>query len=486
MGRWWAAPLIGLMMVLAACESVDERSPTTLVPIEPTVASSTSLTTVSLTTVPVSTSKTVEVVGLPESIWDGVYVLDDTWRNPKEWSEDDPRIPPDGFVPISVVYDSDGFPIVAYWVGLAAALPLEEGESLPEDIEAALYLGSVRLAFCRDSRCQGGADIVEIGEVYWPGGIDLALLPDGSPVITISGDTSVWDAEAGPNGKELAEPTRVVICSDPRCDSATVHEFEDLITEYPTRPHVEVPTPQVAVTSEGVLVFAYPAGLDPDEQSLVLLTCGNRDCTEGNTSVAIDDPKAWRIDDMWLDPVGNIAVRYGNRVVVCHEPRCEPPPEPTDLPTHANDLLAVDNQGSLWIWRRPTTEDGTVELMRCSDATCADAHFAPTDLDLPADNWSEFPEPCRIIVSVGPDENSTFTWCEFGDAETEAEDLASPRTVVACADSECLATSRYDITNVDDITAMMFASIIYDRGSEPSLILGGDGALLLQPIDTHP
>jgi hypothetical protein len=467
------------MMVLAACESVDEGSPTTLVPIESTVASSTSLTTVSLTTVPVSTSTTVEVVSLSESRWDGVYVLDDTWRNPKEWSEDDPRIPPDGFVPVSVVYDSDGFPIVAYWVGLSVLPVLEEDESLPEDIEAALNLGTVRLAFCRDARCRGGADIVEIGEAYWPGGIDLALLPDGSPAITISGDTQVWDAEAGPNGRELAEPTRVVICSDPRCNSVIVHDFEDLITEYPTQAHLEVPTPQVAATSEGVPVFAYPAGLDPDEQSLVLLTCGNRDCTEGNTSVAIDDPSAWHIDDMWLDPVGNITVRYGDRIVVCDEPGCEPPPRPTDLPTQGNELLAVDNQGSLWIWRLPTTEDGTVELMRCSDPTCTDAHFAPTDLDLPADNWSQFPEPCRIIVSVGPDENSTFTWCDFGD-------LATPRTVVACADPECLITGRYDITDVNDLAAMMFAHIIYDRDSEPSLILGSDGGLLLQPIDTHP
>jgi hypothetical protein len=33
---------------------------------------------------------------------------------------------------------------------------------------------------------------------------------------------------------------------------------------------------------------------------------------------------------------------------------------------------------------------------------------------------------------------------------------------------------------------MMFSHIIYDRNSEPSLILGSDGALLLQPIDNHP
>jgi hypothetical protein len=60
------------------------------------------------------------------------------------------------------------------------------------------------------------------------------------------------------------------------------------------------------------------------------------------------------------------------------------------------------------------------------------------------------------------------------------------RPVTEAADPECLATSRYDITNVNDLAAMMFSHIIYDRNSEPSLILGSDGALLLQPIDNHP
>jgi len=433
------------------------------------------------TSTSVSTTATLPLTVHEESAWEGVYVLDDEWRNPKEWSEH-PEVFPDSFVPMSVSYRPDGLPVIAYWVGLNVVPFLEEGETLPEGVEEALMLGAVRLGFCSDPQCLGEVEIVEVADAYWPyvfpswGAINLALLPDGSPVLTIPGDQEVWDPEAlGGDGDNVVEPTRLVVCSNPRCENVTIHNVVDLFLDQPSIPHKFVPIPRVAVSADGLPVLAFTAGTDPDNQTLALLFCGNRNCDNGNSTAIVDGPQVWSIGDLWVNHDGQTTVRYNNAgdetLAVCSDPECEAGPTP--IISEPNDLFIIDGIGVLQRWY--LRADDSIEVIQCADPVCVETTSTTLGVTLPTEKWQESREPCRITIGFGNGENPVITWCEF-------EDLQTPRTVTVCDDPSCSNSTEYEVTDVNDLAAMMFTQIIAHPSKQPGLIIGSDGALLIQPI----
>lgn len=482
LGLFWEVGMrrIGFLAVLAlmlggcSSSSAEEVTRTGLAP-----TTSTSFLPASTST-SVSTTTTLPLTVHEESGWEGAYVLDDEWRNPKEWSEH-PEVFPDSFVPMSVSYGPDGLPVIAYWVGLNVWPFVEEGETLPEGVEEAVMLGAVRLVFCSDLQCLGEVEIVEVADAYWPygfgswGAINLALLPDGSPVLTLPGDQEVWDPEAlGGDGGDVVEPTRLLVCSNPRCENVTIHNVVDLFLDHPSIPHTAVPIPRVAVSADGLPVLAFTAGTDPDNQSLALMFCGDRNCDNANSTVIVDGPQVRSIGHLWVNTEGQMTARYGNpdqTLAVCPDPGCELIPVP--ITNEPNDLLITDGSGVLQRWH--LRADGSIEVIQCADPVCVETTSTTLGINVPTGKWQEFPEPCRITIGFGNGENPVITWCEFGDLET-------PRTVTVCDDPSCSSSTEYEETDVNDLAAARFTQIIAHPSKQPSLIIGSDGALLIQPI----
>jgi hypothetical protein len=459
--------VLALMLGGCSSSSADDVTTTGFAP-----TTSTSFLPAS-TSPSVSTTTTLPLTIHEESVWEGVYVLDAEFRNPKEWSEH-PKLFPDSFVPMSVSYGPDGLPVIAYWVGLNVVPFIEEGETLPEGVEEALMLGAVRLGFCSDLQCLGEVEIVEVADAYW-GAINLALLPDGSPVLTLPGDQEVWDPEAlGGDGGDVREPTRLVVCSNPRCENVTIHNVVDLFFDHPSIPHSAVPIPHVAVSADGLPVLAFTAGTDPDNQTLALMFCGNRNCDTGG-GVIVDGPQVWSIGDLWVNHEDQTTVRYNNAgdetLAVCSDPECEAVPTP--IVSEPNDLFIIDGVGVLQRWHLQA--DGSIEVIECADPTCAETTSTTLGVTLPTEKWQEFPAHCRITVGFGNGENPVITWCEF-------EDLQTPRTVTVCDDPSCATSTEYEVTDVNDQAAAMFTQIIAHPSTQPALIIGSDGALLIQPI----
>lgn len=196
--------------------------------------------------------------------------------------------------PVSAVADEEGRPVVAH-VSVA---------------------GDLVVLRCSDPDCSGSVVQAVLGHPGEALDLDLALLPDGSPVVVVGlFDDATFD-----------EFTMVFICSDPACSSPEAAEVGT---------SVQAAYPSIEVGSDGLPRIIYFTETDPME--LVLAVCQDRICSQ-QESVTIDTlpPQAWTgAPSLRIDALDRVIVGYWysqgeesqqSRIAVCEDASCDSPP----------------------------------------------------------------------------------------------------------------------------------------------------------------
>jgi len=358
----------------------------------------------------------------------------------------------DAFVPIHAMSDANGLPVIVYWVGLDS-LP---GCEFPDEIAALAGPGTVRVAHCVDTDCVEPAAIHDmIDNAPWITAMvsSAALRSDGSLVM-------IWPRDS--NGMFW----NLTSCDDAECSSPTVTGLETIIPDE----RFDLPVP--VVDQDDNLALVYGAGMDDETgmgTDLVLLTCGNRDCTEGKLRTVLDSSVGiglggyhLRQRTIHIDDTGRMFVAYGSgpsravpvpglisdgeiRLAICRDLACTGGPAITTIAKGTSPIVVSKPAGNLSIWYQTPLPEGpegpgtigaeqplSIQIAHCANDDCTsftdESGLQAIPEDVTIGMWDDFFS--RMDIKQAPSGNPHITyWAPFG----------AGTIYLSCSDTNCNA-----------------------------------------------
>lgn len=380
--RRWIAFLL-LAGVIASCDGDGSGGSTTSTPATQTLATSTStMPEQESSTTTASTTTTTEVMA------EGGVIVTLVDSGASEWW-------------LAAEADSNGFPVVAY---------------MTED-------GSVQVLRCQDLNCEEDVDHINIGHSQEALEFDMALLPDGSPVVVVQS----W-------GQDYAT---VHTCFDPSCSEFSFVELGDpepCVYADGRRCEYTVDFPRIAVGSDGLVRVAYLTQTNP--RQVKIATCQDQACGSGQPSNG--PPWEWSVVTQHPADTGS-----GN---------------PWSFRIDGNDRALVGH----W-WEQGYDAQGAAVTV-CEDASCA------TDPELVFEV-----EGGVVPVTTQGTDDRFFVWYVTGAAALPPE-LATPE---AMEQGHAAFPSIYS-----DYSDTMVASCDSDGCGEPQYVPPGEA--WVQPLRSNP
>ncbi len=243
--------------------------------------------------------------------------------------------------------------------------------------------GSLHMVRCSDPLCEDPITDVTLGETGELLEIDLALQPDGSPVVV-----------AQPWSSSVAS---VFVCVDPDCASVEVSELEDQEPcVYPDGNPCEfsVDFPSLVIDEDGKPRVIYETHTNP--RSLKVATCETSTCADWSWAT---------IDQL-------------------------PPDTSSGAPS-----VRLDSTGQLVVaywFSDPSIGDTTTRIAVCGDASCSDpaklftiegAVHPQTTLDPDGGGflvWHQTGSEGLLIETADPDANFALLWSDYSDLRVSA------------------------------------------------------------------
>ncbi len=291
----------------------------------------------------------------------------------------------------SLVLDSQGNPVIAYFDGTIGTLKLAhcndpncagndesimvvaltgQSDSFPSLVLDSAgnpvisyyqpFDGDLKVAHCNDPNCAGNNESIVAIDTVGDVGLFSSLMLDsaGNPVI------SYYD---GANGD-----LKLVHCNDPNCAGNN-----ESIVAVDTAGNVGLDT-SLALDSQGFPVVSY---FDFTNGALKLVHCNDANCAGNNESIVTVDGGSGSSNSLALDSVGNPVISYYDganvdlKVAHCNDPNCVGNNESIIAVDTTGDVgksssLALDSAGHPVISYLDSTNNA-IKVAHCNDPNCA-------------------------------------------------------------------------------------------------------------------
>jgi hypothetical protein len=267
--------------------------------------------------------------------------------------------------------------------------------------------GAIKLLRCPDSNCTEPTTIILPGtsslfdegndEELPPLIEDLALRPDGSPIVIVS----------------TAGTSTIHACADPKCSSIETSVFGE-------SEEVRVGTPRLAIAKDGLPRIAYA---DFDARSLKLAVCQDPLCESRSTVTIHDDiliagEASIHIEDDGRMFIGYEIMREGQphaaTIAVCTDDTCSTEPAISTFENAVKPRWTMINDEAFFAWYRSGPEivaegDLNVSAMldawdlmvaECDTAGCGEARQIEVGWDL-LQAWGGSSTNLRLLQTPG-------------------------------------------------------------------------------------
>ncbi len=272
---------------------------------------------------------------------------------------------------------------------------------------------------CTDPGCVEPPDIVILGsvgsvvthdgEVFWPAGLDMALRPDGSPIVIVEHPDRAF--------------ATIYACTDPACATVQIADFgdEDSCSESDGNPCPRLDFAQIAIAPDGMPRIVYFSRGAAGLPRLMFAICGDPLCElDSRSTVTIDDDiGGFARPSIRIESDGQVLIGYYTdmedgdglsqaRIAVCMDGSCSPGPtiltfddavEPRTTASDNGEFLAWYRSGPLNLFEGKLDvpailENWEIRVAVCNRTSCGEARRVEAGWELLM-SWTRDPRLLR-------------------------------------------------------------------------------------------
>lgn len=333
--------------------------------------------------------------------------------------------PDTGGIACSLALDANGFPVVSHWGGTNDQL--------------------LQVLRCGDANCSSGnISVTPDNSAFLDEKTALVLDSNGFPVV------AYWD------GSDLS--IKILHCGDAVCSTGNSIFTVDTIVDLPTES-------SLVLDANGFPVLIYQ---DFDTGDLKLLHCGDANCSNGNSTVAVDQVGNFdAYASLELDMNGFPVVSYYDpasddlKVLHCGDATCSSGNSIVNVDTVGDvgqdTSLALDANGFPVVSYRDVT-NGDLKVLHCGDANCNSSNSIVS-----VDTVGNVGSHTSMVLDASGFPVVSYTESPFGDLK-----------VLHCGDANCSSGNSIETFAGE---SLLSTSIKLDTNGNPVVSYRDNGQL---------